>query len=462
MNVFTLRASNGQYVCAEMGGDDIGTVNANRDRVGPWESFTMLPQPDGRVAIRTVNGRFFCAEGGGGGDLHANRTVIGPWEHFTVVPGEGSGIALQTDNGHFVCAENGGGGIVVANRTRVGPWETFNTPPPAPPNDLRPLHSSGHYFALPDGTPWRYKGVSSFKLMHRWVAGEDIGPVLMAYAGYNTLRVWPYVNPKDWGADAWDSPSPDQAVQFVQTMAGLGWRVEFTCLTDSDPARITQAKAFIAAFKAANLTSLFLEAANEPEVQHDGVKINTAALRPDLEASGYPYASGDYVDINGRWYGSYLTTHTKRDPEWVRRTHDGLDIYNGAPDDPASRPHHVPILFDEPAKLEDVWGDHVGDWLAYFGSGALFGAGVTFHSATGKLGLPPVGEEVQLAATGLSGLNQYPPDAPNGAYSRVDDNTLRTYIIGNAMVRMRPTTPNAPQPGWSECPVEPKHILWTR
>jgi hypothetical protein len=326
------------------------------------------------------------------------------------------------------------------------------------------LHSAGHWFALPDGTPWRYKGVSSFKLLHRWANGEDISDVLTAYQGYNTLRVWPYVNPKDWGAEAWNSPTPEQAVAFVQAMAARGWRVEFTCLTDSDPARIPQAKAFIAAFKAASprFTNLFLEAANEPEVQHDGVKIDTAALRPALESSGFPYCSGDYVDINGRWYGSYLTTHTKRDPEWVRRTHDGLDIYNGAPDDPASKPHHVPIIFDEPAKLEDVGGDHAGDWLAYFGSGALFGAGVTFHSATGKLGLPPVGEEIQLAAIALSGLNAYPPNAPAGAYQRVDDNTLRTYIIGNDMVRMRPTTPNSPKPGFTELPVQPKHILWSR
>jgi hypothetical protein len=35
-----LQASNGQYVVAEGGGGDV--VNANRDAIGPWETFGVV------------------------------------------------------------------------------------------------------------------------------------------------------------------------------------------------------------------------------------------------------------------------------------------------------------------------------------------------------------------------------------------------------------------------------------
>lgn len=38
---------------------------------------------------------------------------------------DGARIALKTDNGHYLCAENGGGGEVNATRNSAGGWETF-------------------------------------------------------------------------------------------------------------------------------------------------------------------------------------------------------------------------------------------------------------------------------------------------------------------------------------------------
>jgi len=37
-----------------------------------------------RVALRTDNGRYLCAEGGGGGEVNATRPTPGPWETFSV------------------------------------------------------------------------------------------------------------------------------------------------------------------------------------------------------------------------------------------------------------------------------------------------------------------------------------------------------------------------------------------
>jgi hypothetical protein len=72
-----------------------------------------------------------------------------------------------------------------------------------------------------------------------------------------------------------------------------------------------------------------------------------------------------------------------------------------------------------------------------------------------------IGEEAQIAASALVGLGAFPADAPaNFDYQRISDNTLRTYRMGNCMVRIRPTTLQAPQPGWTM--IDSAGILWRR
>lgn len=67
------------------------------------------------VFIRASNGQYVCAEGGGGGELVANRTIPLSWETFGIVDpnglpfNSGDNIAIQTFDGRFVCAEGGGG-----------------------------------------------------------------------------------------------------------------------------------------------------------------------------------------------------------------------------------------------------------------------------------------------------------------------------------------------------------------
>ena len=363
---------------------------------------------------------------------------------------------------HYVCAENGGRQAERLNvtRTTVGLWETFNTPVAPPPGTVTKVHPDGHVWRTGDGTAWRWKGVSAFQLCDRWLRGEDLTPFLSAYQGYNLLRVWSYVEPPNWVDPTWNSPTADEAVAFVKEMNRLGWYVEWTLLTSSQKGRQAHALDEIHAFTAAGLQGLFLEASNEPEVQHDGIVIDTEPLKAALEQSGYPYNNGYYVDMRKQW-GTYVNLHTQRDSEWVRRSHDALDTYNPPSDAPPGTPaKKMPIMCDEPAKLEDVGGDRVSDWKAYFASASFFGAGATFHSQTGKFAQPPTAAEQQLAGCALVGLNAFPEEAPLGPYSRVDDNTLRTYIVGNCMVRMRPTTLQAPQPGWTM--IDSAGILWRR
>src|SRR4051812_40111824 len=107
--VITLQASNGKYVAAECGGDDVGTINANRDSAGEWETFYVSVQSNGNMSIRTTHGRYLSAEGGGGADVHANRNAFGVWETFHLEGDliEGSVISLKTfDETHYLSARS--------------------------------------------------------------------------------------------------------------------------------------------------------------------------------------------------------------------------------------------------------------------------------------------------------------------------------------------------------------------
>lgn len=39
----------------------------------------------GRIALKTFDGHYLCAEGGGGGTVNATRDAVGGWETFTII-----------------------------------------------------------------------------------------------------------------------------------------------------------------------------------------------------------------------------------------------------------------------------------------------------------------------------------------------------------------------------------------
>ena len=118
-----IRASNGQYLCAEEGGGSI--VNANRDQAGAWETFTVITHESGKIGLQTSGGLFLSADQGGGGRLYADRTHLGDWELFNVIILGDHKFALRTSNLHYIVSEGGGGGEVNANRIQRGEWETL-------------------------------------------------------------------------------------------------------------------------------------------------------------------------------------------------------------------------------------------------------------------------------------------------------------------------------------------------
>jgi hypothetical protein len=136
----TLRtAIGGQFVTAEHGGG--GDVHASGPAASTWETFTLIDLNGGSlqdgdlVHLKTLDGHFVCAEGGGGPGsvVNATRTKALDWETFRVVKLYGTGavndgdqIDLQTKvAGTYVSALNGGGGGVVSDRRVASGWEAF-------------------------------------------------------------------------------------------------------------------------------------------------------------------------------------------------------------------------------------------------------------------------------------------------------------------------------------------------
>ncbi len=292
--------------------------------------------------------------------------------------------------------------------------------------------------------PWRWAGVSAFPLAHLFEVGGGalVDPILDYFRplGYNLLRVWDYWDhPEGWA----DSPALDTWLQFVEYLRVRGWQVEVTLLTDDRPERLPHARDLARALSPT--TNVLLEIGNEP-LTHKSIDVE--AMRSACDDSGLFYSNGVYED-EFRWFGHYVTPHTDRDHEWPRRAHDLLEWWNGDGPHQPHPPVKAPAVADEPIRPDQA-GYVTADFYAYAATCSLLGAGATFHYEGGKHGRVPDAQEAACAEAMARGLTVFPADAPLGPYRRIDEHgdSLRTYVVGPYMVRVRPTTPVCPEPNW--------------
>lgn len=102
-----------------------GAVVADRNQVGPWETFHLGQLGEGnKVALLSHMGCFSAQQGGGQG-VYANRPWVKEWETWTLIDNNDGTVSFQTIGGHFLCAENGGDSVCQANRVSIGNWEKF-------------------------------------------------------------------------------------------------------------------------------------------------------------------------------------------------------------------------------------------------------------------------------------------------------------------------------------------------
>lgn len=316
--------------------------------------------------------------------------------------------------------------------------------------------------------------MTAFALLTLFEQGQDVRTFMRLFKGlgYNVLRVWPYT---PWPTNGWAWPSSTQVVfDFLAVAKEEGFYVELTLLTDDDPARLGPARDLVTALSAnRQIENVLLEIGNEPTTHKN---IDTPALRSVCEASGYLFASGDYESLDlmpNRVFGSYSVDHSSRDGEWPRKAKGLIEIYDGwgpweeggdgtgGVKHPAFPGVRHPVVEDEPIR-PDQSGYNAEDYKAYGGVASIMGAGATFHYYGGEFGRLPDDNELRCAQGLAAGLNAFPADAPTGAYRRIDEGagTLRTYIISNHMVRVRPTTGSAPEGGWND--LDGSGMFWSR
>ena len=131
----TIKTINGHYLTAVGGGGrttDVLHTDATIAR--GWEKFTLVDSGDGspfHYGLQTINGHYLTAVGGGGRNtdvVHSDATQLQAWEKFTLVGQGPSLVAIQTTNGHYLTAVGGGGRITDAihsDATTVRAWEEF-------------------------------------------------------------------------------------------------------------------------------------------------------------------------------------------------------------------------------------------------------------------------------------------------------------------------------------------------
>jgi hypothetical protein len=119
------------------GGRTADAIHTNSTQIGISEKFRLLGGGDygplrGTYIIKTANGNYFTAVGGGGrttDTIHTDATVIGSWERFRLPSDErGWRNTIRTVDGHYLTAVGGGGKTTDAIHTdavTAGFWEYF-------------------------------------------------------------------------------------------------------------------------------------------------------------------------------------------------------------------------------------------------------------------------------------------------------------------------------------------------
>lgn len=117
-----IKTTNGKYLTAEDGGGSV--VNATRDKIGDWETFEVIDLGRGYIALKSYKGDYVRVSKDGK-SVYADSDKIDNRNKFKLEILKNSKVAFKTYDDKYLCAEDGGGGKVVGDREKIGSWETF-------------------------------------------------------------------------------------------------------------------------------------------------------------------------------------------------------------------------------------------------------------------------------------------------------------------------------------------------
>ena len=136
-SICAIQVDNDRFVTAVGGGGRITSVmRTDATVIGPNEKFTLEPVGDGvHVDLRTRSANYVTAVNSGGLShnqvpdvLHTDAIRRDTWETFELVAQENGLVAIRAFDRHFLTAVDGGGrssGAFDSNRSVVKSWEKF-------------------------------------------------------------------------------------------------------------------------------------------------------------------------------------------------------------------------------------------------------------------------------------------------------------------------------------------------
>lgn len=304
-------------------------------------------------------------------------------------------------------------------------------------HDVPPMNRlviQGQFFHLDTGERFTVIEATDFNLLARFLAGEDIHPILQQRQdlGFNVARVFTAFNvcPDGNGCQAIGRLVPrehpdyyDRVPAFLDALAQHGLYAELVAFTgpypgvlDSDAEKIQHWQRLCEA--ARTRPNVLLERVNEAD--HPANRDLPFNQLPKCEGVLSSAGSGTADHEPPAPFWDYASYHPGTGDEWMRKA-----IHNGWED--VAEKAHIPVLVNETTRFPDNDGsaEHAYD----VGRGcALMVAGCTFHSISGKNSRLWAGLEYVLADAWTRGAKSLPLVCRDGAYRRIDDEKyLRVY-----------------------------------
>ncbi len=269
------------------------------------------------------------------------------------------------------------------------------------------LRVSGTRFVKPDGSVFHWRGISAFRLLEFVAHGRE--PEADAYLKWaatkklNVVRVFAM-------ADGIFQLTPEDGLRALPRLFEIAQRhgihVEIVAFTGTSVINVDRA-AFVKSIGAicARHPNALLELANEPghptqaKEMHDPAHLQS--LRP-LVPTQVPLALGSVEYHDGFAAGTYVTWHSPRGSDWVRKVDEGTALL---------KKFGKPLINDEPIGAADKPepGRRDNDPARFRAAAAAMrraGIGATFHYDGGiQTRLPTTVESACLDAwlAGLAG-----------------------------------------------------------
>ena len=289
--------------------------------------------------------------------------------------------------------------------------------------DLPRLVAEGTHFRLANGERITIIEATDFQLFQRFLAGENLEPILADRAGFNMLRVF---STCDFLFRLYPQEHLNyysQLVPFAQLLAAHGFYLELTVFADATrvfPLQSDQLRHWDAVINALrDQSSVIIELVNESDQSINAIRTDVFP-RPMGILASHGSNGSEAVPVQPYW--NVATFHTNDASEWWRKTgHNAWEIWTGPTlANENTRPDHDPTV------------THFYDAAA---GGALLAAGSCFHSIEGRTDLLFSPETRRFANAWIAGARSVPLICQDGQYRHREDlegpNDLRVYQRGD-------------------------------